>query len=280
MLLARMPPPPPPPPPPQTHMGPLVSAKQLGILEAQVAQGLAEGAVALAGGKRPAADRCALPGHYFEPTVLGSVASSSSAFQVRGGCPPLARPRSIEAHAAAFGAVPAESLVGAQSSPMTHPYSFLPNQHGRYHNCYCSPPPHPLSFLLFVGPGLSTPFLSLGHPRRPPASAGGTLRPRGVGDALQGRGPRPRPRQRLQVRPRRLRLDQRRQSNASPPSPCLLRAMCQPCASSLPGQSIPGTNCGTPFVRAPFDPLLFSLPLSISLSISLLGPQPHRWPTA
>ena len=49
---------------------------------AQVEQAYAEGAVALAGGRRPSAERCALTdGYYFEPTVLGNVEPSMACFQ-------------------------------------------------------------------------------------------------------------------------------------------------------------------------------------------------------
>jgi len=65
-----------------TQMGPLISANQLETVEAQVNQGLAEGAVALAGGKRPDASRCEYSdGHFFEPTVLGCIEPQMSCFQ-------------------------------------------------------------------------------------------------------------------------------------------------------------------------------------------------------
>ncbi len=48
-------------------------------VEAQLAAGYAEGAVALAGGGRPGAARCALTaGYYLEPTVLGEVTPGMS----------------------------------------------------------------------------------------------------------------------------------------------------------------------------------------------------------
>jgi phenylacetaldehyde dehydrogenase len=65
-----------------TQIGPLASAAALAKVEAQVDAGLAAGAVALAGGRRPSAERCALTGgHFFEPTVLGSVSPSMGVFQ-------------------------------------------------------------------------------------------------------------------------------------------------------------------------------------------------------
>jgi len=66
----------------QTQMGPVVSQQQLHRVMSQVQEGIAEGAVALAGGKPPAADRCALQdGYFLEPTVLGSVSPAMSCFQ-------------------------------------------------------------------------------------------------------------------------------------------------------------------------------------------------------
>lgn len=56
-----------------------MSAAALAKVEAQLAAGFAEGAVALAGGGRPSAARCALTkGYYLEPTILGRVAPSMS----------------------------------------------------------------------------------------------------------------------------------------------------------------------------------------------------------
>ena len=54
----------------------------LRTVAAQVERGYAEGATALAGGRRPSAERCALAaGHYYEPTVLGDVTPAMSVFQ-------------------------------------------------------------------------------------------------------------------------------------------------------------------------------------------------------
>lgn len=65
---------------PDCHMGPVVSASQLAQVEAQVAASVAEGAEVLAGGKRPT-DRCSLPGHFYEPTILRPQSPTNSAFQ-------------------------------------------------------------------------------------------------------------------------------------------------------------------------------------------------------
>ena len=53
------------------------------MVEAQVAAGIAEGATALTGGRRPAADRCNgfSNGYFWEPTVLADVTPSMSCFQ-------------------------------------------------------------------------------------------------------------------------------------------------------------------------------------------------------
>lgn len=65
-----------------TQIGPLASAAALRTVAAQVERGYAEGATALAGGRRPSAERCALAaGHYYEPTVLGDVTPAMSVFQ-------------------------------------------------------------------------------------------------------------------------------------------------------------------------------------------------------
>ena len=65
-----------------TQIGPLASAGALAKVVAQVEEGIASGAVALAGGKRPSADRCSLTsGYYFEPTVLGNVSPAMAVFQ-------------------------------------------------------------------------------------------------------------------------------------------------------------------------------------------------------
>jgi len=65
-----------------TQMGPLVSEKQLNTISGQVDQGIREGAVALAGGRRPDVGRCALQdGFFYEPTILGSVTPDMSCFQ-------------------------------------------------------------------------------------------------------------------------------------------------------------------------------------------------------
>ena len=65
-----------------TQIGPLVTANALRTVAAQVDEGMAEGAVALTGGKRPSAERCALTdGYYYEPTVLDRVKPSMSCFQ-------------------------------------------------------------------------------------------------------------------------------------------------------------------------------------------------------
>jgi hypothetical protein len=49
----------------------------------KVNKSLSEGAVALAGGKRPSAERCQglTKGHFFEPTVLGNMTEDNTAFQ-------------------------------------------------------------------------------------------------------------------------------------------------------------------------------------------------------
>mmetsp|Transcript_12284 Transcript_12284/g.15805 ORF Transcript_12284/g.15805 Transcript_12284/m.15805 type:complete len:525 (-) Transcript_12284:202-1776(-) len=66
-----------------THMGPVISQRQLEILESQVNRSLSEGAVALAGGQRPSPSRCSLSatGYFFEPTVLGNMTTTNTAFQ-------------------------------------------------------------------------------------------------------------------------------------------------------------------------------------------------------
>jgi phenylacetaldehyde dehydrogenase len=66
-----------------TAMGPLISAGQRDMVERQVQQGLAEGAVALTGGGRPDAARCNgyTDGYFWEPTVLGNVSPEMSCFQ-------------------------------------------------------------------------------------------------------------------------------------------------------------------------------------------------------
>ena len=65
-----------------TQIGPLASGPALAKVEAQLAAGYAEGAVALAGGRRPGPERCPLQaGHFLEPTVLGHVTPSMSCVQ-------------------------------------------------------------------------------------------------------------------------------------------------------------------------------------------------------
>ena len=65
-----------------TQIGPLASGPALAKVEAQLAAGFAEGAVPLAGGKRPGGERCALTsGHFLEPTVLGGVTAEMSCVQ-------------------------------------------------------------------------------------------------------------------------------------------------------------------------------------------------------
>lgn len=51
-----------------TTMGPLVSEQQVDLLERQVADAVEKGAIVIAGGKQPA-----LPGAYYEPTLLSNV---------------------------------------------------------------------------------------------------------------------------------------------------------------------------------------------------------------
>jgi betaine-aldehyde dehydrogenase len=53
---------------PEVNYGPMVSEKQLGIVEGYIAKGIAEGARLVCGGKRP--DR---PGFFLEPTVFADV---------------------------------------------------------------------------------------------------------------------------------------------------------------------------------------------------------------
>jgi len=66
-----------------TQIGPLASVAALTTVAAQVEQSLSEGAVALAGGKRPSAERCAglTSGYFYEPTVLSRVLPSMTCFQ-------------------------------------------------------------------------------------------------------------------------------------------------------------------------------------------------------
>lgn len=67
-----------------TQIGPLASTQAMETVEAQVHEAYAAGAVALAGGKRPTAERVgdlAGVGDYFEPTVLGNVEPSMECFQ-------------------------------------------------------------------------------------------------------------------------------------------------------------------------------------------------------
>ena len=72
-----------PPLDPTTQIGPLASARALATVAEQVEAGYAEGAVALAGGKRPSAERCQglTNGYFYEPTVLGGVRPCMSVFQ-------------------------------------------------------------------------------------------------------------------------------------------------------------------------------------------------------
>lgn len=58
-------------------MGPLVSQKQLNILERQVAVSVEEGAIAAVGGKRPES----LKGAYYEPTILTKVTPSMAVWR-------------------------------------------------------------------------------------------------------------------------------------------------------------------------------------------------------
>jgi acyl-CoA reductase-like NAD-dependent aldehyde dehydrogenase len=67
---------------PGCHMGPVVSASQLDMVERQVTEAVAEGARVLAGGGRPGPERCPMrEGHYFEPTILRPESPKNSAFQ-------------------------------------------------------------------------------------------------------------------------------------------------------------------------------------------------------
>lgn len=70
-----------PPLDPSTHLGPLASAAACAQVEAQVAAAVTEGARVLAGGGRPSAQRCALGGHWFEPTVLSEIRPQMQCFQ-------------------------------------------------------------------------------------------------------------------------------------------------------------------------------------------------------
>lgn len=64
------------------QVGPVVHAQSLDKIEEQVNAAVAEGAVALAGGKRPSVERCALStGHFWEPTILQVPGPENSAFQ-------------------------------------------------------------------------------------------------------------------------------------------------------------------------------------------------------
>lgn len=67
---------------PETDLGPLISSTQLSRIEGQVQRAVAQGARVLTGGKRPAAERCALAGvgHFYEPTVLTDVDIANPAF--------------------------------------------------------------------------------------------------------------------------------------------------------------------------------------------------------
>lgn len=98
-----------------TDMGPVISARQLEMVESAVEQGYAEGAVALAGGKRPDAARCSLTGgFYFEPTVLGSVRPDMSCFQDEIFGPVVTvTPFTDEAHAVALANDSPYGLGGA-----------------------------------------------------------------------------------------------------------------------------------------------------------------------
>jgi len=64
------------------HMGPVVSEPQLKQVESQVEAAVSEGALVLAGGKRPTPERCPMvDGNYFEPTILRPPSPENSAFQ-------------------------------------------------------------------------------------------------------------------------------------------------------------------------------------------------------
>lgn len=88
-----------------TQIGPLASAGALATVAQQVEQGYAEGAVALAGGRRPDAERCAglTSGHFYEPTVLSNVTPNMSVFQEEIFGPVVSvTPFTDEAHALAL----------------------------------------------------------------------------------------------------------------------------------------------------------------------------------
>ena len=66
----------------ETQMGPIVSQLQFDRVKEAVDQGMAEGAVALTGGKAPGPERCELQnGYFYEPTVLANVKPEMSCFQ-------------------------------------------------------------------------------------------------------------------------------------------------------------------------------------------------------
>jgi len=65
-----------------TQMGPIVSRSQWELVSSQVQAGVNEGAVIIAGGKKPSLERCSLiDGHFYEPTILADVKPEMSCFQ-------------------------------------------------------------------------------------------------------------------------------------------------------------------------------------------------------
>lgn len=71
-----------------TTMGPLVSKQQVDLLERQVADAVERGAIVIKGGKHPA-----LPGAYYEPTLLSNITSDMRVWkeEVFGPVLPLVR---------------------------------------------------------------------------------------------------------------------------------------------------------------------------------------------
>jgi acyl-CoA reductase-like NAD-dependent aldehyde dehydrogenase len=63
-----------------TDIGPVISAGQLEMIEGLVNNSIKEGAKAAAGGGRPGPERCSLPGHFFEPTVLTGALPENTAY--------------------------------------------------------------------------------------------------------------------------------------------------------------------------------------------------------
>lgn len=72
----------------ETDIGPLISRAQLLRVQGQVDRAVSEGAVALTGGRLPGPERCSLPGHFYEPTVLTNVTPENTAFaeEIFGPC--------------------------------------------------------------------------------------------------------------------------------------------------------------------------------------------------